>query len=424
MPGVESYPGGDWPDGCSHEDAKKIAQRMEKAGVDVISVTIGPPAFYFIPPGYHPRGSLVHLAEGIKRVLSVPVLTAGRIDNLELANRIVEEGKADLIGMSRALIADPELIRKTIEGKTEDIMPCVACNECIESIGTNSPMRCLVNPLCGRENEAQITPTKKPKRVLIAGGGPAGMQASVIAKLRGHDVVLYEKSNTLGGQLRLASKGTGKQEFDNLIWYFVTQMKKLSIRVELGQELTPGLVSKLKPDTVVVAIGASPELPDIPGVRSDNVVTATDVLTGTAAITGRRVVVAGSGIIGVEVADFLADRGKHVTLLGRRPQIGWNIGNVTLRTALYRRLKDKGVKLLSSTHLEEIRGKNVVISSRGKRETIDADTVVLALGMESREGLAKELVSKVGELHTIGDCAKPRTALEAIYEGWRIARTI
>jgi len=424
MPGLENYPGGSWPNGFSHEEAKKIAQRMEKAGADVISVTIGPPGFYFVPPGYHPRGCLVYLAEGIKKAVSVPVLTVGRIDNLALANRIIEEGKADLIGLCRPLIADPDLIRKTVEGRTEDIIPCVACNECIEAVGTNRPMHCLVNPLCGREDEAQITPAKKPKKVLIAGGGPAGMQAAIIAKLRGHDVVLYEKSNTLGGQLCLASKGPGKQEFDNLIWYFVTQIKKLGIRVELGQEVTPALVKKLRPDAVIVATGATTEIPDIPGVQFDHVVNANDVLIGAATVSGRRVVVAGSGIIGVETADFLQERGKQVTLFGRRPTIGWNIGNVTLRQGLYRRLREKGVRMLSNTHLQEITGKGVVISTEGKTETIEADTVVLALGMESRGELAKGLTDGIAELHTIGDCVEPRTALDAIYEGWRVAREI
>ncbi|MFC1929375.1 FAD-dependent oxidoreductase [Chloroflexota bacterium] len=426
MPGVEDFPAGRFEgSGYSHQEAKQIAQRIEKAGADVISVSIGPPGFYFVPTSYLERGSMVHLAEGIKQVVSVPVITAGRIDNLELANRIVEEERADLVGICRPLVADPDLIRKTLEGRTEDIVPCMACNECIEAVGTDIPMHCLVNPACGREGEArQITPTKKPKKIMIVGGGPGGMEAALIAKHRGHDVVLYEKSDMLGGQLHAASKGPGKQEFDNLIWYYRTQIKKLGIKVELGQEVTPALVEKLGPDAVIVAIGAIPEIPDIPGVQLGNVVIANDLLLGRADIAGRRVVVAGSGIIGIETADLLADRGKQITLLGRRPTIGWNIGAVTLRAALYKRLRGKGVTLLSSTHLEEITDKGVVIRRNDRKETIDADTVVLAFGSESCGDLAKQLEGKIAELYVIGDCVEPRTVREAVYEGWHIAATI
>lgn len=424
MCGRQNYPGGNFQDGYSLDDAKEIAKRVEKAGADGISVTIGPPGFFFVPTGYLERGFMVYLAEGIKKVVSVPVITAGRLDSLELSNRVVEEGRADMVGICRPLIADPDFVRKSLEGRTDDIIPCVACNECIERVGLDLDIHCLANPTCGREGEAAITPTQKPKKVLVVGGGPGGMEAAIIAKQRGHDVTLYEKSNMLGGQLQLASKGPGKQEFDNLTWYFATQLKKLGIRVELRQEVTPSLVSKIRPDVVIVATGATPELPNIPGIELDNVVTANDVLSGAAVISGKKVVVVGSGVIGVEVTDFLVERGKQVTLVGRRPIIGWNIGAVTLRASLYRRLSNKGVKFLNNTHLHEITNKGVVVSRDGERQTLDADTIVLATGMESCGELAKQLEGKVAEVYTIGDCVEPRNALAAIYEGWRVARTI
>ena len=410
--------------GYSLDDAKRFARILEAAGADIISVTTGPPGVYFVPPAVlFERGSMVPLAKEIKQVVKVPVLTAGRIDSLAMANRILEEGKADLIGVCRPLIADPELIKKTVEGRMDDIRPCLACNECLGKLNEGLPVECVVNPAAGREEESKLILTEKPKKVMVVGGGPAGMEAAIIAKLRGHDVTLYEKSDKLGGQLLPASKAPGKKDWDNLTWYFITQITKLGVKVERGQEITPALVGKLKPDVVIVATGAISSIPDIPGVDLDNVVIANDVLSGAAVIGGRRIVVVGGGFVGVETADFLLDRGKEVTIIVRRKRLGQGIVFLA-RPFIEQRLRDKGLKVITNANVEEITDKGVVVSTDDKRQTFDADTVVLARGLESCKELARQLEEKVSDLHTIGDCVEPRKAMEAIYEGWRVARTI
>jgi 2,4-dienoyl-CoA reductase (NADPH2) len=208
-----------------------------------------------------------------------------------------------------------------------------------------------------------------------------------------------------------------------LTWYLISQIKKLGIRVELGQEVTPALVEKLRPDVVIVATGATPIIPDIPGVGLKHVVIANDVLSGAAIVTGRRIAVVGGGFVGVEVAHFLLDRGKEVTIVIRRKRMGQGIIAIS-RAFIEKRLIEEGLKVLASTNVEEITDKGIVVSTDGHRQVLEADTVVLARGVESCKGLGKQLEGKVAELYTIGDCVEPRKAIDAIYEGWRVARTI
>jgi 2,4-dienoyl-CoA reductase-like NADH-dependent reductase (Old Yellow Enzyme family)/thioredoxin reductase len=415
--------------GLSIEDTKVIAQRLEKTGVDALHVSAGVyestiKKGVIIQPMALPRGCLVHLAEGIKKVVRIPVITVGRINNPELAESILREKKADFIAMGRALLADPELPKKAQEGRVDDIRMCTACCQgCIDRLFMQQDITCLVNPAVGREKEFALKPAEKAKKVLVIGGGPAGMEAARVAVLRGHKVTLYEKSDKLGGQLILAATPPYKGEFSNLNAYLSTQMEKLDVKVELGKEVTPAMVQELQPDVVIAAVGSQPLIPEgILGIGGDNVVTAWDVLAGKVDTKGT-VIVAGGGMVGCETAEFLAEKGKKVNVVEMLPDIAMDVG-VTPRVIFIQRLAEHKIEMLTNRKIKEIAKNGVIVEQDGKTQTIEGDTVVLALGAVPERKLIESLRGKVAELREIGDCVEARKALDAVYEGSRVAREI
>ncbi|GAG45381.1 unnamed protein product, partial [marine sediment metagenome] len=239
--------------------------------------------------------------------VSIPVMAVGKIGDPLYAEHILRQGKADLVGMGRGLIADPDLPNKAAEGRLDDIRYCICCNTCIDSMNTiPGYVRCAINAEAGRETEMTMTPANKPKKVLVAGGGPGGLEAARVAALRGHKVTLYEQSDRLGGQFRIASLPPMKQELTMAIKYLSDQVKKAGVKVEMGKKATPELVEELKPDVVIVATGGLPLIPrNIPGANRKRVVTAHDVLTEKVR-TGHKVAILGGGMVGCETAEFLS----------------------------------------------------------------------------------------------------------------------
>jgi len=410
--------------GLTLEETKKIAQMLEAAGVDALHISGG---IFDSPvpttaPMALPRGNMVHLAAGIKKVVKVPVIAVGRINDPELAEKILQEGKADLISMGRALLADPELPKKAATGELDDIRKCTACNECITRIVFDKEIACSVNAALGREAEYRIRKAKVPRKVLIVGGGPAGMEAARVSALRGHKVVLYEESDRLGGQLNLAVVPPHKEEMKSVTAYLGSQIRKLGVKVVLGEEVTPLLVKKIKPDVVFVATGSVPTIPEIPGVKGEKVVTANDVLAGKASVR-ERVVVVGGGMIGAETAEFLAEGGKKVTILEMLRRIGVDMVP-TVIMLLYQRLKKLGVAMITNAKVEEITEDGVVYEKDGEKQTVEADSVVLAVGSKPNISLMKALEGKVSELYAIGNAKELGNVLEAVHEGSRLAREI
>jgi NADPH-dependent 2,4-dienoyl-CoA reductase/sulfur reductase-like enzyme len=324
--------------------------------------------------------------------------------------------------MARALIADPELPNKANEGRLEDIRRCIACCHCLDQIMEDKPLACAVNARCGREAEYTIGTAARARKVFVIGGGPAGMEAARVAALRGHRVTLWEKGNQLGGQLRLAAVPPGKDEINSLTAYLSGQVSKLGVKVNLGQEATAQAIERGKPDAVIVASGATPIIPDIPGVRGANVVTALEVLGGTRQV-GERVVVIGGGMVGCETAELLAQQGKKVTVLEMLGRIGSDIGRTT-RWVVLQRLGKAGVRTETKAKVEEITDKGVRAKRDGSSEFFEADSVVLAVGFQASQALAKGLEGKVAELHMIGDCTEPRRIAQAIESGLRVAREL
>ena len=412
------------PEGITIEDSKAIAKCLEDVGVDAINVSAGTRESheYQVPPRALPEGCNVHLAVEIKKVVGIPVSIAGRIRTPELAEKILEEKKVDIVELGRALIADPDFPRKAYEGRSEEIRRCISCIRCDERLFDNVDVKCTINLFAGDEGRYQIVPTDHPKKVLVVGGGPAGLEAARIAALRGHRVFLYEKDVALGGQLRVAAVPPYKGIFLEVIDYYRHQLQKLNVTVKLEHEVDLKTAESLKPDVVIVATGSSPTRPDVPGIDSKNVVTAWNVLAGKSNV-GRKIVVVGCGNVGAETADLLSESRHDVTIIEMLEDIGLNVAN-TNGKVLLRRILERGVKIFINTRIMRVTKDGIIVSRAGKEEFIEADTVVLAAGAQSNRKLVDELKGKVPELYAVGDCVEPREAFEAIQEGLEIALKI
>ena len=404
----------------------EIARRLEAAGVDALCIEAGCHLQPELspPPTTMPPGLWVDLAEMTKNVVNIPVIAVGKLGYPELAENVLKEGKADFIALGRALLADPEWANKAKEGRWEDICPCVGDHEgCMGGLGREKHISCTVNPLTGREKEFAITKAEKVKSVLVVGGGPGGMEAARVAALRGHKVTLWEKDNALGGNLIPASIPDLKQDYRSLINYLSTQIEKLGVTIELGKEATPELIQEAKHDAVIIATGSMPIISEIPGVEKAKVVTAVNVLLGKRE-TGESVVVVGGGLVGCETALYLAQKGKKLTIVEILDSVMRDMC-IQNRAHLLQLLADAKAEILTETKVLEITDEGITIADKhGKRSTLEADTVVLAVGLKPNEKLLKSLTDKVPEVYAIGDCVEPRIVINAIWEGFHTARQI
>jgi len=414
--------------GVTTQDSPLIAKMFADAGADCINISS---AFY---DNLHKSNDIMRNQEGWKRYIwkavkqgvNVPTVACGGLKHPDFCEKVLSEGDTDFVGLGRTLLADPEWPLKAAEGRVEDIRYCISCLVCLQHVFATGANRCAVNPDWGRSRDfTGIRPATKAKKIMVVGTGPAGMEAARIAALRGHDVTLYDKEKQMGGQLVYAAKPTGK---DKLLWvrdYEEAQIKKLKVKVELGTEVTFELVASKKPDAVIVATGAEPLIPDIPGIKGKNVVRAIDVLSGKVELKNQKVVVAGGGMIGTEVGEFLVERGNRVTLVEMLTTIAADMEPLN-RQGLLEALEGKDITLLINKEIKEITEKGVRVTDKmsGEKQLIEGDIVVAALGSKSVSSLAEKLEGKVGEIYTVGDCNEPRRVEQAIYEGSLIARRI
>ncbi len=407
------------------EEGLEIARRLEEAGVDALSINAGCYETYNIaqPPTTQPRGCWVNLCEMTKKVVKIPVIAAGKLGYPDLAEQVLREGKADFIGLGRYLLADPEWPKKVKEGRTEDIIPCLGCHDgCIARVRKFQRIGCAVNPLTGVEKELAIQPAVRKKSILIVGGGPAGMEAARVSALRGHRVTIWEKGDRLGGNLIPASIPDFKDDYKLLINYLTTQVKKLGITVEFEKKATNKLVERFNPDVLFIASGASHIIPDIDGIeegiKEGRVLTAVDALLGRAMI-GDSVIVAGAGLIGCETALYLAKKGKRVVIAGGRRlahDMVW--GNAL---DLIKLLDDHEVKIYTNQRIIKI----TETGAESAERYFDADTIVLAVGMKPNFDISPEdMMERIPEVYSIGDCVRPRHVMNAIWEGYRTAYLI
>ena len=438
--------------GNRQEEMKTIARALEKAGIDLVNVTAGwHQSFLPLVSMDVPRGTYVYLAEGIKQVVKLPVIACNRINNPFLAEQVLINNQADMIGMGRPFLTDPEWPNKAAEGRYDEIRQCTACDQrCLDAVFSMKEITCTFNPAAGREREYALVRAPEPKKVFVIGGGPAGMEAARTLAQRGHQVTLFEKSYKLGGQLNLAAVPPGRGEFASAVNHLSRELYRVGVRVELGKEADVDTVKKQKPDAVVVATGATPLRPDIPGIDGSNVVWAWDVLERRLAL-GKRVVVIGGGAVGMETALFVAKqgpmsadsavflalgaaldaetavrmtcRGPEVTILEMLDRIGQDMGPTT-RSSVRFALRLNNVKVITRATARRITEVGVVYEREGKEEVAEADAVVIALGSKSESGLFEALQGVVPEVCQVGDCVKARTACEAIEEAALIGRKI
>jgi len=374
---------------------------------------------HMIQPTYLPHEYNVHRAEKLKKALDIPITTVGSISSIEAADRILVEGKADMVAMVRSILADPEIVNKALHGLT-DARPCLRCFTCNNQTRNFYPVRCSVNPVLGREiNYSDIRPAEEKKKVVIIGGGPAGMQAALTASSRGHEVILYEKTGRLGGSLIYAGALEIKADMKRYTEWLVHQTENDSgITINLNAEATAGKVASDNADVVIVAVGADPVSADFPGATKANVYWVGDVNIGNASV-GENVVVIGGGFTGSETALQLAKDGKKVTVIDKLDlmsvQSDWPRG-------LAEQLEEYGVRFLTEMKVGEITDKGViVINDKGERSTITADTVILSLGFEPRTATVDQFRNLAADVYIIGDCRKARTVKEAVHDGFNVA---
>lgn len=407
------------------DESLEMARRFEEAGADALHVDAGCyEAWYWAhPPVYQPRGCMMDMAERVKKVVNIPVIAVGKLGYPDIAERVLQEGKADFVCLGRALLADPEWPVKVKEGRSDDIRPCIGDHTgCLSRVFQGKYISCAVNPATGMEREFTVLPAHEPRSVLIVGGGPAGMQAAMVAAQRGHQVSLWEKNDRLGGNLIPATVPEFKKDLGDLTKYLSTQVKKLHVDVRLGREASSELVQETKPDVVIVATGATPIMPKIPGMKKGRVLTAVDLLLGKKE-SGDKVLVLGGGLVGCETAAYLAQAGKNVTIVEILKRI-FQGENRAHQQQMLKMLADGNVNVLTSSSVSEIKDGGAIIDHDGKEEELETDTIVVAIGLEARSKLHDELKGRVPELYAIGDCVKPRKVLDAVWEGFRIARLL
>ena len=418
--------------GLDLEDAEALAPLLEQMGVNALSITSGTMCEsvpYCLYPIGTPKAHLLPMAARIRSQVSIPIAVAGRIRTPDVAREALEQGQADWIGLGRPFLADPDWVRKTQAGDEVAILRCAACHQgCLAELRKGHGTSCLFNPMTGREAEVKITPVKKPRRIMVVGGGPGGMEAAIIAAQRGHRVTLYERDDRLGGRFREAAQVPYKEEFFDLIRYQQVQLQRTGVEVRLNTLVTPEIVDAEKPDAVVVATGAQPIVPPFPGLEKTHWMTAYDLLDGRTEVATPSAFIVGAGTAGLETAEYLARCGVRCTVVKRRPEIAGKLDPLA-RALFLRRLEDLGVDV--RTGVEVVRfetdeeGKTTVIArayphQEGAPELrFLAETVIIALGLRADHSLADALADRY-EVHMIGDCVEPRDALDAVREGFEV----
>ena len=416
------------PDGTKIEETAELCRRLEALGVAAIHMSGGNhhQTIHEVSPMGMSLAHNVWAAEAVKKEIKIPVIASGSINLPPLAESILAEGKGDFIGLGRPLWADPEWPLKAVEGRPEDIRPCIRCNDGCLARGDHlaKTISCSVNVAVCREDEFKITKAHHPKNVAVIGGGPAGMEAARVCALKGHHVTLYEKRD-LGGALIEASIPDFKSpDLKPLIDYLRTQIKKLKINV-VNEEATSKTVENGKFDAVIVAAGATPlPLEDVQGITHPKVARASQVLHGEAKL-GQKIVVIGGGIVGTEVGLFLAEQGKDVVFV---ETLDTFMNNITFDEKLVyeERFKNLSVSIHIGKRLESVSDQGATVVDRyGVRTTIPADTVVLAAGFRPNRDLIDRL-RKIPNLQVFeaGDCIRPRKIFDAIHEGHLVAKLL
>ncbi|KPJ78009.1 MAG: hypothetical protein AMJ54_05410, partial [Deltaproteobacteria bacterium SG8_13] len=413
------------PGGLTVDESIDILRLLVDAGVDVVQVSAGNDSTpeWICQPMFMPKACLADSAARIKQNLDIPVMAVGRINDPWTAEDVIKSGKADLVCIGRGLMADPEMPNKAREGRFDEIRICIACNTCMQSIFKKGRLECLVNPILGREKEMLIAPSRKPRKVMVVGGGPGGMNTAWVAAKRGHEVHLYEKQPFLGGQLVPGSQTPYKREMQTLIHFQQKQVESNGVICHLGCEVTTETVIELNPDVVVLATGSKPVMPQVKGIDHPIVLPFDAILNGKG-LEGRKTVVVGGGATGCEVAYHISEQGSAVTIVEMTPKIGGDLESVT-RKLLIRKLKERDTRFLAGHRLLAVDSDGVWVAGPDNLEKkIATQQVVIAIGIRSNNTIHDQVKALGYETHIIGDCLEPRTAKAAILDGARLGRSI
>ena len=413
------------PDGLTVAESIDILKHLVKAGIDVVQVSAGNDITpeWICQPMFMEQACLTESAARVKEALNIPVMTVGRINDPLIANAVLKKNQADLVCIGRGLLADPQLPNKAKEGRLDEIRTCIACNTCMESIFRKGRIECLVNPMLGREKEMAFVPARKPKRVMVVGGGPGGLNVAWVAARRGHKVDVFEKRSALGGQLLSGSVPGHKKELLSLIRFQKKQIEKFGVTCHLNHAIRASDIQKFNPDVVVLATGSQPALPPVAGINRTIVLTYEDVLNGVPP-SFKKAVVVGGGATGLELALYLAEHGCHVSVVEMLAKIGRGLESMT-RKILLGRLKEHKVSIWTETQLVRIESTGAVVSgSDGSEVLIEAEKVIMATGTRPHNELYQKVKSLGYETHQIGDCIETRNAKAAIYESAVLGRSI
>jgi len=417
------------PGGNGKKETLEIAKRIEAAGADAINLSCGEAFdgslnYYIISPMYIPHGFLLEDVKDFKKILSIPIIAVGGMTP-DIAEKALEEGIADFIGFGRTVVADPDMMNKVKEGRTDEIRFCIRCNSCLHEIFQYKPITCAVNPAVGMEKECILTPTIKKKKIAVVGAGPGGMEAALVAGQRGHDVTLFEATGELGGgQLKVAASIPGKEDLYNITKYHKAMFKKYdNIKVRLNTVADRSLIEQGNYNAVILASGGKPLIPNIPGIDGSNVVIYEDLILGDVDC-GNNVLVIGGGLIGSESAHYLATLGKTVHIVEMLDNILGDADSTTKRW-LNEEMEKKGVKITTRTAIKKITPQGAIGCDReGNEIEFVADTVVIAAGIIPANDWEAKLAGIDVEIYTIGDAVKGRKVLDSIFEGYHLARRI
>lgn len=408
------------------EEGLEAAKILVEAGYEGFDVDAGSyDSWYWAhPPMYFDKGVYLPFAEQLRKVVDVPILAAGRMDDPELAADAIRKGTCDMIGLARPLLADAEYVNKVRTGRDGDVRPCLCCHEgCFGRAFDGAVGSCAINPECSRETLVGIAPSPVKKRVVVVGGGPAGMEAARVSALRGHSVTLFEASDALGGALRYAGVPSFKKADTELVAWYAKQLRDLGVDVRLNTRAAKDLIDAQSPDTVFVASGSTAKKLSCPGGNGENVTDAVSVLAGDFE-TGKRVAIVGAGLVACELALHLAQSGKQVTIIAR---------SVILRSSKLPAMNDfmlrdllhfNKVQIIEHASPSSVSKEGVTVTTEAGENLIEADTVVAAIGFNSCNGLYEEICNDYDNVIALGDCRRVRNIAGAIWDGYEAARML
>ena len=425
-----AVPGEDFKEfGRDLEEGLAMAQILEREGFDALHVDAGSYDSWYWPhpPNYMKHGCMADLAHQAKQAVGIPVIGVGRMDDPEVAAAVIEDGKADLVAVGRGLLADPEWPNKVKNGQIEEIRPCLGCHDaCTGRLFNGKPMCCAVNPTVARELHYALTPVVEKKKILVVGGGPAGMEAARVAALRGHVVSLYEQRDILGGHLPPGSVPEFKKDIRRLLSWYQLQLDKQNITIHLGQRATLETIEAENPDEIIIATGSKPSIPPLEGLETSNWAHCIEVLNGQKEL-GQHIAILGGGLVGCEIALWVTGQGYAATIIERLPAlmsagplISKENKQMTIDLLAY-----QGIDVLLNTTINRVEGNQLQLTDNknGTRQ-IEFDTLVIAVGMQSDHQLFLEADQKFNNVRRIGDCLQPRNIQGAIWDAYEVMRRL